>query len=252
MSEAPVLWRVRPRWVEILVIAVIAVTVVGLIVIGFVAAQRSTAGRIQCTSHFRHLGISMISFDTTNGGFPSDNHPAFAGQSFYQQILDNLELGDLAPNGKANPQGVAKPFVCPTRRKAADVPGACDYGYVASGEESRSVLDSELPVPGKVITNAAGTQNTALLSHLWMSPVRYDSATPGWASRTGHAVAFEKGTRGYDDSDPAGAGGIGGPHWKGIPCGFADGHVGILLYTHPQFRDLWDYSDSRVPRHNVP
>jgi prepilin-type N-terminal cleavage/methylation domain-containing protein/prepilin-type processing-associated H-X9-DG protein len=240
--------------IELLVVMAIMATLAAMGMAGY-QKVREVAKRIECSNNLRQIGISMISFDTVNNGLPSDKNTNFSGQSFYQQILDNLELGALAPNGVANKTGQAKPYVCPGRRTASQAPGACDYGYVSSnGSTSMSILDAAgTGVMGTTVSNAAGTQNTAMLSHFWLTPQSYTQTTPGWATvGSGYAVTYGKGSKGYKDTDTTGSGGMGSPHPNGMPTVFADGHVGILLYSYPQFQMIWDYSNTTVARQNVP
>ena len=252
MIEAPVGKRVRPRWVEILVIAVIAVTVVGLIVL-FVEHSREVKKRLECADNLREIGVAMDRFEIANGGFPSDKNPNFPGQSFYQQLVGDLGISDRLADGRVNPNAVVRPFICPGRRKAEDVPGACDYGYVeTSGTSCLSVLDASTQISTITCNGVGHFQNTAVLSHIWIAPDKYKVADPRWASRTGYSVSFGKATKAYRDTDPAGAGCLGSPHLNGMPTLFADGHVGILLHSYPQFQVLWDYSNTTVHRHNVP
>src|SRR5262249_51446131 len=111
------------------------------------------AHRINCSNNLRMIGFAMLSFEQANAGFPSDQRADYAGQfpSFYAQILDDMELSNLAPNGQVNPKGVAKPYVCPGRRLASQVPGAADYGYVATSASGASILDHPKGVEYKAI-----------------------------------------------------------------------------------------------------
>jgi len=240
--------------IELLVVMAIMATLAAMGMAGY-QKVREVAKRIECSNNLRQMGIAMISFDTTNGGFPSDNNTNFSNQTFYQQLLDNLELGALAPSNVANVSGQAKPYVCPGRRTAAQAPGACDYGYVqTSGTTSLSILDATgTGVMGTTVSNAAGTQNTALLSHYWLPATSYTKTTPGWATpNSGYAVTYAKGVKGYKDTDATGTGSMGSPHPNGMPCVFADGHVGVLLYSYPMFQQIWDYSNTTVARQGVP
>lgn len=258
MIDAPLRIRIRPSRTGVIVVVLIVATIIGLIVI-IQAQARKVGKRIDCSNNLQQLGIATIAFDGTKGDFPSDNNPLHPDQSFYQQLVGDLEISDRMPDGTVNPNAAVKFFVCPGRRRAQDVPGACDYGYVSlNGATSRAILESdpaefsERHPPGKVIQNAAGTANTALLSHIWISPDEYHLARPRWASRIGHTVPYSKATRGYLDTDPDGVGCMGSPHPNGMPTIFADGHVGFLRYTYPQFQMLWDYSNTTVVRQNVP
>lgn len=242
--------RAGAKRVVVLLLAVVLVTLAGL---GMVYYQkvREVSGRITCASHLRGVGGAMLNFEATHDGFPSDNRADFPGKSFYVEILDELELQSLAPNGVLDPAGQAKPFLCPSRRTPAQAPGGRDYGYVAGGIVGGGILDAgPAPVKLKDANERAGTQYTALLSHIWMAPADYGKTTPGWASPTGHAV--HKSERGYEDSDPAGAGSLGSPHPRGMPTVFVDGHVGVLPYNHPQFSLLFSYTNTSTKRRNVP
>jgi prepilin-type N-terminal cleavage/methylation domain-containing protein/prepilin-type processing-associated H-X9-DG protein len=239
--------------IELLVVMAIMATLAAMGMAGY-QKVREVAKRIECSNNLRQMGIAMISFDTVNNGLPSDNNTNYSKQSFYQQILDNLELSALAPNGVANPSGQAKPYVCPGRRTAAQAPGACDYGYVqTSGTTSLSILDATgTGVMGTTVSNANGTSNTAMLSHYWLAPSSYTKTTPSWATvGSGYAVTYSKGNMGYKDTTTTGSGSMGSPHPNGMPTVFADGHVGILLYTYPQFQLIWNYTNTTALQ-NVP
>jgi prepilin-type N-terminal cleavage/methylation domain-containing protein/prepilin-type processing-associated H-X9-DG protein len=242
--------------IELLVVMAIMATLAAMGMAGY-QKVREVAKRIECTNNLRSMGVAMLNFESSNSGFPSDkNTQNYSGYSFYTQLLDNLELGALNPQNVATPPaGQARPYVCPGRRTAQQAVGACDYGYVqSSGSTAQSVLDaSPAGVSATTISNAAGTQNTAVLSHYWLSAQSYSKSTPSWNTpNSGYAVSYSNGTKGYKDTDTTGSGKMGSPHPNGMPCVFADGHCGVLPYNHKQFQMLWDYSNTTVARDNLP
>jgi len=238
--------------IELLVVMAIMATLAAMGMAGY-QKVREVAKRIDCTNNLRQMGVAMIAYDTTNGHFPSDNDQQMTSTlpTFYAQLADNLDLTALAfgQGGQLNPQGQIKMFLCPSRRQPAQAPGGCDYGYVATSGQNKAVLDAQGGVSGTQIS--AGTGLTAVLSHFWMSPTSYTQPTPGWATVGGYAV--QNGAKGYKDTDPNGSGSMGSPHPVGMPCLFADGHVGTLAYSFPLFQVIWDYSNSsQQPRNGVP
>jgi prepilin-type processing-associated H-X9-DG protein len=251
--------------IELLVASTIGTTLMGLLVIGLAGcnskntapsgkgdeakeSERVNKTKIECTDHLRAIGMAMHEFAKNNSDcLPCDNDQGdYKGQSFYTQLLPPLKLNDLAPKGVPNPTGQAKPFLCPARRRPDQAPGGRDYGYIKSQGASYSSCLDTYGTSLTQISNCQGTEHTAVLSHLWMSPddnTKVSPATNGWVAQyPNHCAARDK--KGYNDTDPDGHASLGSPHPDAMPTLFADGHVRLLPYTYGQLREMWSFKNT--------
>ncbi len=241
-----------------IVAIVAAVVLVGMCVLGIAAAMlmqgvaksREAAKRIECSNHLRNLGFVMHKEESVSGVFPSEKKdPKGTPQSFYTLII-----GDLDPTGrtpKAPSPDALKTFLCPSRRSPPDALGKRDYGYVTfSGGPSpgQAILDYPEGVTFRIIENGNGTSNTAVLSHLWMSPENYLGGDPtdvNWNASPPQNARTQ--AQPFPDTSPQGnTSSMGSPHPAVMPVLFADNHVTSLSYVGfgaQNWQNIWNVNN---------
>jgi hypothetical protein len=215
----------------------------GLLVVA-VQKAREAARSVECKSDLRQLGIAYHTYHDTMNSFPTEK-PEDAGgkeQSIYSAIQDFTEGSNIQPNAPI------KLFLCPGRRRPANAPGKRDFGYAATsgiGSAGKSVFDTPGGADLAAIKKANGTENTLLLSHLWMDPANYTVGDPtdlGWATLNNSRSINDAARR---DSDSSGSiQHIGGPHPGALPSLFADGSARPVPYDFANWSSLWawDYA----------
>jgi prepilin-type processing-associated H-X9-DG protein len=93
------------------------------------------------------------------------------------------------------------------------------------------------------ITNANGTSNTAVLSHIWMTPTTYNTDTVGWGTVPNSVSSATCSS----DLQAAGANGLGSPHPNVCPTLFGDGHVSNIPYTWTAnnfYISMWNWQNN--------
>ena len=236
--------------IELLVVIAIIGILVGMLMVA-VQKAREAAKRIECTNNLKQMGIALHNYHDTNNLFPTDNGKS-SPDSFYRQILTFIEQNNVDANIGGNTNAAIKLYLCPSRRTTQQAPGKRDYGYGLTGNNGDGTV---LKIPGGgslgAITNANGTSNTIMLSHLWMNPQHYansgggggDSTDTGWADptnngRTNNSTALQ-------DNNPSGSTShIGGPHPNVLPCLFADGHVQNIPMQWQHWQYAWQWNNT--------
>jgi prepilin-type N-terminal cleavage/methylation domain-containing protein/prepilin-type processing-associated H-X9-DG protein len=232
--------------IELLVVIAIIGILVGMLMVA-VQKAREAAKRIECTNNLKQMGIALHTYHDTNNVLPTDNGQT-QPNSFYRQILAYIEQGNLdsqlQQNAQANTNLGIKLYLCPSRRTTQQAPGKRDYGY---GYGSMGQTSTVLYIPGGgalgTISNANGTSNTIVLSHLWISPKSYTTDPGMWADPTQNGRTM--GTQAYQDNNPSGSG-MGGPHPNVLPCLFCDGHVQNVPMNWQYWQQAWAW-DNQTP-----
>jgi prepilin-type N-terminal cleavage/methylation domain-containing protein/prepilin-type processing-associated H-X9-DG protein len=226
--------------IELLVVVAIIGILVGMLMVA-VQKAREAAKRTECHNNLKQLGLAAHNYHDSFKLFPTEN---LTSTSIYKSLLTYIEQSNI--DAQALSTGEIKLYLCPSRRNTKQAPSKRDYGYALAGlNDEGSVFN----VPGGAslenITNANGTSNTVLLSHVWMDPKNYAANGPfdkGWYylenSRKVNNAAKH-------DLDPSGGPNyIGSPHANVIPCVFADGHVQAIPYGYAQWMQIWDYTNT--------
>jgi hypothetical protein len=228
---------------DVLVAVLLSLTALGLLGCGL-ASSREAAKRIECVNNLKQLGIAFHNFHDKNLTFPTESG---SNPSFYQAILPFLGGDPEVQQAMGGDKTAAiKLFLCPSRRTSQMAPGKRDYGYAASAPAGvQAVLDSKTALTLTAITNANGSSNTLLLSHLWMDPKNYssgDATDQGWATKNNSRSVNNTAKQ---DSDSSGTTThIGGPHPHLVPCLFVDGHMQNIPFTWQNWSQAWNYTNS--------
>src|SRR5579875_2129469 len=198
--------------IELLVVIAIIAVLIGLL-LPAVQQVREAASRTSCYNNLRQLGLAAQNFAGTFGFSPTEyvpdpgqppvsgNYP-YPGQDWHVQLMAYLEQQNQVQfvNGVLTPVNAAtdtlKLFLCPSRGirpgqaspNAPGVPppygGISDYGYYVlvpwNVPGAQCILWSPSPVNLAQLSNANGSTNTALLSHLSVNPVEYGYGPTTW------------------------------------------------------------------------
>ncbi len=245
MATRPCRRRKGFTLIELLVVIAIIGILVGMLMVA-VQKAREAAKRIECTNNLKQMGIALHNYHDTMNILPTDNGQQ-QPNSFYRQILSYIEQGNLdaqlQQQAQGNTQLGIKLYLCPSRRTTQQAPGKRDYGYgFGSTGQNSTVLYVPNGTTLTAITNANGTSNTIGLSHLWMSPGSYSTDPGAWADPTQNGR--QMGQQAYQDNNPQGSNGIGGPHPNVLPCLFMDGHCQNVPMTWQYWQQAWSYDNT--------
>jgi len=230
--------------VELLVVIAIIGVLTGLL-LSAVNQAMAAAQMLQCSHNLRQLGIALHLHNETVSALPTENG---SDRTVYRALLPFIEQQGVEHDIQAGVPNAERAaialFLCASRRKTSNAPGKRDYGYALAPNNS-SVLDSPHGLHLGAITNASGTANTLLLSHVWMAPDTYFGGAPagtdtGWfhkengrsVSDTARADGDRSGTTNH----------IGGPHAHVVPSLFADGHVSGIPLVYQQWASIWAWN----------
>src|SRR5579875_313558 len=198
--------------IELLVVIAIIAVLIGLL-LPAVQQVREAASRASCTNNLKQLGLAAQNFASTFGFLPTEyvpdsgqppvaaNYP-YPGQDWHVQLMAYIEQQNQVRfiNGVLTPVNEAtdtlKLFLCPSRGirqgqpspNAPGVPppygGISDYGYYVlvpwNVPGAQCILWNPSGVDLAQISNANGTSNTALLSHLGVNPAEYGYGPTTW------------------------------------------------------------------------
>ena len=225
--------------IELLVVIAIMGVLAGMLMVA-VQKAREAAKRIECASQLRQLGIAAHNYHDTFGGFPSEDKNV----SLYVSLLEFVEQSALKASGNYN-EGV-KLFLCPSRRSAQNAKGSRDYVYMtkpgATGS-GQAIFETTGGAELGAITNANGTSNTVLLSHMGLAPSKW--ATGGGNDKWGTAPNSVDTTAPTKDSESSTGSSMGGPHPGAMPAIFADGHVQSVPYDWGQWKEAFDWTNTQ-------
>ncbi len=201
--------------IELLVVIAIIAVLASMLMVA-VQKARESANCCYCSNNLRQIGIACHVYHDSRGNFPSD----YIKDGLWWGLRDCLEQGNIVDY-----QHGMKILWCPTRRHGQADRVSVDYAYTQGGMVTSPILGATTGISLPCMTAANGSSNTALLSHRWLSPKHYHDGQFGWAGYSNVASASS-----YQDSNPAGDGGLGSPHGN-CPTLFADGHVQGIPYS---------------------
>jgi prepilin-type N-terminal cleavage/methylation domain-containing protein/prepilin-type processing-associated H-X9-DG protein len=238
--------------VELLVVMAIMATLAALGMAGY-QKVREVASRISCVNNNRQIGLTILTFDTSFGYFPSDN-AATTSPYPYPNTCWNLQMTTLMElpgvvqygNGGNAPQGggavgnadgsgsliavnngnmLIKGFLCPSRGIRGQ--GLTDYGYLQ--QSYAALYGAPLGVSSLNISNSNGTTQTAVVSHIGCGPQDYSIGPTPWYNcnqpLTTQSTPDRQVAKGQYCTT------FSSPHAGGNVVLFADAHVQMLSHS---------------------